>query len=258
MYLFITLVLLAVILPCQAFLSPPSFLRFGSCSEVPVQGGLNLQKFAGLWYTVEKMPNEYDPAKFCINTQYSYHGDHMESVQRGLYEDRSKQKLMTFLVVPNVTDPVMTVIADGMPNAPLKIIATDYDNYACMYTCLGFVGLKAEFGMVLTRQALPPPSAVQVCRDLFENSTDMNISTMEIIEQGKNCPYWSKLDKQDRDLYESYLTSRSLVSEKTDQDRETAAGALHDTLSNSAARAKLLDLSLALTASLVFLLRHFS
>lgn len=192
---------LLLVHPSLAFLAPPSFLSFGYCKDVPVQPGIDFREFSGLWYTAEKVPNEYDPDVACTNTRYAFYGDHLRSSQKGLLADRSKHKINTVLIPDNQTDPTLIVHNPGVPLAPLKILSTDYQTYACMYTCMDFVAFKAEFAFTLTRSPLAKQSSLQTCRDVYSEEAGLDPASMVLIEQGKTCPYWSTLSSNVTELH---------------------------------------------------------
>jgi len=63
----------------------------------------------------------------------------------------------------------------------LKVLDTDYDNYACMLACGEKMGFKAEFGTVMSRMPVMPLGAVERCQQMvksFEIETFNNLMEM--------------------------------------------------------------------------------
>merc|ERR1712142_477168 len=96
-----------------------------------------------------------------------------------------------------VNDPAhLTVTAEGVPEAPYQIIDTDYHNYACVYSCMSFVGFKAEFSWVFGRAPVLAQEFIDKCNDKL---TEMNVDPTQmnkILQADADvCPYWDKLPK---------------------------------------------------------------
>jgi len=172
----------------------PEFLEFGSCAEAEVQEGLNLDKYSGIWFAQEMVPNEYTDIESCSMANYTYNGEIMTVVERGMtYDDRKARQNTIMRWAPDEGPRVMTVERDGVPSAPYKIVATDYENYSCAYSCMGFMGFRAAFSWIFTRKPDADKSYVALCRDLLASS-GIDPTAMQAHKQGEGCPYMKKLD----------------------------------------------------------------
>lgn len=188
----VCLILLAH-LACVTPFGIPEFLEFGSCSEADVVPDLNLEKYSGIWFAQETVPNEYTQIVSCSMTNYTWQENLMTVVERGLTTDEKKIRQNSVMRLTEGEPGVLTVEAEGVPSAPYKIVGTDYKNYACVYSCMSFMGFRAAFSWIFTRTPDPDHSYLALCRDVMAKA-GIDPTAMQPVKQGKDCPYMEKLD----------------------------------------------------------------
>ncbi|XP_042889174.1 crustacyanin-A2 subunit-like [Penaeus japonicus] len=171
----------------------PEFLEFGACAEADVVPDVNFEKFSGIWFAQEAVPNEYTEVAGCSMTNYTWKEDLMTVVERGLTSDEKKIRQTSVMRLTDGEPGVLTVEAEGVPSAPYKIVGTDYVNYACVYSCMSFMGFRAAFSWIFTRTPNPDHAYLALCRDVMAQA-GIDPTSMQPIKQGKNCPYMEKLD----------------------------------------------------------------
>ncbi|XP_018011456.1 crustacyanin-A2 subunit [Hyalella azteca] len=190
------------IVPVAAGFLLPSFLEFGQCFAYPPAADFNMTKFTGTWYTVQWVPNEYIPIVACTNANYTVVDDHVVCNERGLDAQGEKRSRVTKLDL--LTDDTSTFSARGeglRPTAPMNIIATDYDTYACVYSCMKTFAMKAEFAWILSRHPLLDKPSMEACMEAFTEQHEFDLGKLESVEQGKTCPYWSHLGLPEKTLF---------------------------------------------------------
>ncbi|XP_076045286.1 crustacyanin-A2 subunit-like [Oratosquilla oratoria] len=174
----------------------PDFLEMGGCAQVKTKRNFDPDRYAGIWFTVETVENEYEQCKACINTNYTWMGDHFALTAKGLDKTGKKIRKQSMMHA-NEEEPDdwahMIVDAEGVPAAPYKVVATDYVTYSCVYSCMSFVGFRAEFFWFMSRTPSAEPGLSELCKNTL-SANGVDTSKFEIIDQGKTCPYVSKLD----------------------------------------------------------------
>ncbi|XP_063613025.1 crustacyanin-A2 subunit-like [Penaeus indicus] len=185
--------------PVSALLGIPDFLELGDCAKVVLKENFDPVKYAGLWFDIESVPNQYQHTKKCVTQNYTWTGEYMNVGTRGLTDEDEKVRQGAVMHVEDYDvekpDPAyMTVDASGVPAAPYQIIATDYRTYSCVYSCLEYFGFRAEFAWVFGRTPTLPPSTIARCHKKF---TGMGVDPKKMfpIVQGETCPYYEKLDE---------------------------------------------------------------
>lgn len=71
----------------------------------------------------------------------------------------------------------------------MVILETDYENYACLYTCIDIhLGYEVEIAAIQSRSPDPSDEQVWRCEKAFK-SLDVDISRLRKVVQGSSCPY---------------------------------------------------------------------
>nr|XP_027235668.1 crustacyanin-C1 subunit-like isoform X1 [Penaeus vannamei] len=190
-------VLAGVIAAAEGLFGIPEFLELGGCANVTLMEDFDPVKYQGLWFDIASVPNEYQVTKQCISQNYTWTGDEMRVVSRGLAEDGLKVRQGMYMVPEEFEEPFepahMTVNYGRMPESPYDVISTDYTTYSCVYSCLEYFGFRAEFFWLFSRTPWISSWARETCQQDLE---DMGIDTGKMLEvlQGETCPYNTRLD----------------------------------------------------------------
>ncbi|KAG0710753.1 Crustacyanin-A2 subunit [Chionoecetes opilio] len=181
----------------EALWGAPSFLEFGSCAELTLMEDFDPVKYSGLWFDIESVPNEYQHTKKCVTQNYTWTGEQMNVATKGLTVDDQKVRQSAVMVRDDGTENPASLLvhAAGVPEAPYKVIATDYRTFSCVYSCLdGYVGFMAEFMWVFSRTPTLPAAKIKYCYDIFI-SMGIHPKKMVPVVQEHPCPYFENLDQ---------------------------------------------------------------
>ncbi|XP_071544922.1 uncharacterized protein [Panulirus ornatus] len=171
----------------------PDMVESGRCAHPQIADVLDLQRFSGTWYQVEEEPNSYIDIKECIMIHYTWHGTHIEAVTRGWdqHGDLEVQKANISQVTPvdpTQPRPYLQVRTPHVPPVPYHIIKTDYVNFACVYSCFDFLGMKVEISSILSRTPVPTNASLAACYHSF-HAMRIDLSRMGPVLQGDQCWY---------------------------------------------------------------------
>ncbi|XP_064084037.1 crustacyanin-C1 subunit-like [Macrobrachium nipponense] len=86
-------------------------------------------------------------------------------------------------------DPHLMVAFDNSFPAPLVILDTDYENYACLYSCMDYnFEYYSDFSFIFARTPTPSSTYIKKCETAFSN---IGLDTSRFLKtaQGRRCPY---------------------------------------------------------------------
>ncbi|XP_037793488.1 uncharacterized protein LOC119588951 [Penaeus monodon] len=176
-------VVAGVVAVAEGLFGIPEFLELGGCANVTLMEDFDPVKYQGLWFDIASVPNEYQVTKQCISQNYTWTGNEMRVLSRGLSADGMKVRQGMYMVPEEFESPTnpahMTVIMDGMPESPYEVISTDYTTYSCVYSCLEYFGFRAEFFWLFSRTPWVSSWAKETCQQELE---DMGIDPSKMLD----------------------------------------------------------------------------
>ncbi|XP_018013585.1 uncharacterized protein LOC108670626 [Hyalella azteca] len=179
----------------------PDFIEWGYCSDVQLQDDFDSAKYAGWWWDISRVPSSYEGVVQCTHQNITLKDGAMVVVKEGLTADglpANKSAIVSVdTSVPHPHPAHLVVDAEGVPSAPYKVLATDYAHYSCVYSCLQFPGVFAEFFWIFARQPTLAEKYRQLCLDHFR-STGIDTSKLVAVLQGEVCPYSGRLETMQR------------------------------------------------------------
>ena len=73
--------------------------------------------------------------------------------------------------------------------APYVILDTDYDNYSCIYSCIGNnFGYHADFAFIFSRKPSLSDGYAKKCQEAF-SKIGVDLARFTTTTQGAGCPY---------------------------------------------------------------------
>ena len=179
---------------------------FRKCQEPEVQQNFDLDSYLSTWYEYKRDKDCTYESGICDTATYSLNDDGTIRVRNNDYYD-SKSKWgggtgKAFIVNPEDHDGYLKVkFVPFVPAGDYKILETDYDGYAVIYTCMGLGGIfNIEYVWILTRD--PNPSAEIIEKAMNVLSTKIpkyDVSALQLTPQGDgalasgaSCPYESQ------------------------------------------------------------------
>lgn len=124
------------------------------CPNMDSMPDLNVQKFQGSWYEVMRTPFNGPLTTRCNSETYTVVNSNV-NINAQFIDIASSINLRSFgtAVVDAKTPSVWKFsFPEVEATGDLKILATDYDNYAVLYRCRMIEHFQIETGWVLSRQ----------------------------------------------------------------------------------------------------------
>jgi len=137
---------------------------------------VDFSKYQGRWYTVAKIPFEWDNSCICTYADYTFNGTHMNVVNTCVLEGGKTYIKKGTAVIPNLTEPgkLMVSFEDQLiqQSGNVKISkAGDYYLHYTDYIKYAVVGSPSgEYLWILSRsQDTPPLSDLQILKAFLLN-----------------------------------------------------------------------------------------
>ncbi|XP_003926237.1 apolipoprotein D [Saimiri boliviensis] len=163
--------------------------HLGKCPMPPVQENFDVNKYLGRWYEIEKIPTTFEKGR-CIQANYSLMDNgNIKVLNRELRYDGTVNQIEGEATQVNLTEPAKLAVKFFwlMPSAPYWVLATDYENYALVYSCTDFIQLfHVDFAWILGRNSYLPPETVDSLKNIL-TSNNIPVDKMTVTDQ-MNCP----------------------------------------------------------------------
>jgi len=136
--------------------------KFGGCPVVPTQDHLDISKYLGLWYEIERFPAIFE-GDFCTTANYTLKANGKINVDNRYIEDGVVHNVVGEASVRDVTvdESTLDVIFNNGPAGDYRVIDTDYVNYSLIFSCKSVASvINIEFAWILTRVPQPDPALI--------------------------------------------------------------------------------------------------
>ena len=181
--------ILSTVTLCLLGLTSAGFAQ-GGCPKVPLQENFDVNRYVGVWYEAARDKN-FPQEKFdCNNAQYSLNDDNTLRVHNQEY-DFTSGKFSDIIGKASCNGPACKVDFNLGPVGDYRVVATDYDNYAIVYSCTDLYLARAELTWVLSRKPqLSADAEVSVRAFLKERLPFYSLDNFHQSIQGGQCPYY--------------------------------------------------------------------
>ncbi|XP_071551792.1 crustacyanin-C1 subunit-like [Panulirus ornatus] len=189
--------LLVLLVAVAASGNIPDFLAPGQC---PAMGSswkraderLNFNKFSGLWYEYAVTGNPFQTLAECVRNDYVADGDTLRFTSYGRTEAGLPYKNIGIIQTNPHGEPHFNLDVEDYFSVPFHVVATDYKNFACIYSCLDFsAGLYSDVAVILGRYPYLTSDYVRKCHTAFK-SINVDVSRFTKTVQDYTCHYNDK------------------------------------------------------------------
>ncbi|XP_031220532.1 apolipoprotein D isoform X2 [Mastomys coucha] len=160
--------------------------HLGKCPSPPVQENFDLIKYLGRWYEIETIPTTFEN-RICIQANYSLtENENVKVLNTELSPDGTINQVKGEAKQRDVSEPAKLELQYFVLGSPYWILATDYENYALVYSCIGLGIFHLDYVWILGRSPYLPPETITYLKDIL-TSNGINIKGMIPVDQA-NCP----------------------------------------------------------------------
>ncbi|CAF0792414.1 unnamed protein product [Brachionus calyciflorus] len=191
--------MIAYILPIVLIgLSQINAQSVGSCHTTPVLPDFDSSKYLGKWYELERFSFLFEKDLKCVTATYTMLNETTIGVNNyGFNTVKNKDEYVYGSAYvknsaePNKLNVVLPVVVDGVTilenSADYNVVATDYNNYALVYSCRQLVPLilKFETSWILSRTKTLDSQTVQNLKNIA-SSYKIDVSKYEVVPQDCN------------------------------------------------------------------------
>lgn len=164
------------------------------CPDVTTKPDFDPSRYLGDWYQMEGTVAFFAPeGSHCIRATYGDRGDGTVSVHNVVTkEGKSPNEICGYATIPDI-DNEPGRLAVYFPDVPVagdyRILDTDYENWAAVYSCSNFdiFGLF-RYTYLLTRSQSRNESAIAEAKEVYKNQ-GVPMDKFVVFPSGPDCSY---------------------------------------------------------------------
>ncbi|XP_053959630.1 apolipoprotein D-like [Anastrepha ludens] len=164
-------------------------MGFKRCPEnIKTVEDFDVTKYLGTWYEHSKYPFVFELGAKCVTAEYSaLNSNQISVVNKHISAFNSKKSIdgIAKIVEPGKLTISFKGIAALAGAANYWVLATDYENYAVVYSCKNIALTHATLVWILTRERVPSADIIKTAKDAL---VSQNISLNKLSETDQsNC-----------------------------------------------------------------------
>uniref|UniRef100_UPI003AAB0601 apolipoprotein D-like n=1 Tax=Centroberyx gerrardi TaxID=166262 RepID=UPI003AAB0601 len=144
----ISLTLLSVLAASAQVILP------GKCPRPDVQEDFDAARYLGTWYGIQKLPDVLQKGE-CSTATYSLRSPGVVGVlNRELLANGTINAITGSAKAKDPSEPAKLEVSffESTPPAPYRVLSTDYDGYALIYSCTDYGLFHVDFAWIMSRQ----------------------------------------------------------------------------------------------------------
>ncbi|KAM4534059.1 apolipoprotein D-like [Odontesthes bonariensis] len=155
---------------------------WGPCPCPRVQSDLDIDKFTGVWYEIEKIPTSFSKGT-SVKGKYEKIDDETFNVVYSMIVKGRTKKAEGIVKILHPEEPAkLGISVSYKPFRPFWVLCTNYTKYAIVYSCRDYHLFHKQFVWILGRSCSLSPHLVQKAKDRLEQE-GIDTSSMTATEQ---------------------------------------------------------------------------
>jgi len=178
---------------CLSAVCKSQTIGFGDCPTVPTQAHLDINKYLGLWYEIERFPAIFEgdncgTANYSLKDNGNIKVDNRYITDGVVHNAIGEASVRDFSVDEATLD---VVFANAGPAGDYEVIETDYTSYSLIWSCkANFHLINTQFAWILTRDPIPDPALISRLKNVLSGH-GVDISHFQMTNQ-TGCPQYQK------------------------------------------------------------------
>ncbi|CAL4109326.1 unnamed protein product [Meganyctiphanes norvegica] len=152
---------------------PTSVKHKGTCPNTNLVDNFDIDRFLGTWYEIKALNTVYQNIKSCHKSTFNRASNGVQIKAVGLDQHN---KVITSLTNLTFTDHPAKFNTDFVSKdipAPIEILDTDYDTYACMHSCVSVASIIEDMVFIYARKRTVSQAVIDKCLSIFYQYPDM-------------------------------------------------------------------------------------
>nr|XP_057925146.1 apolipoprotein Da, duplicate 2 [Doryrhamphus excisus] len=167
----------------------------GRCPKPAVQEDFDTARYLGKWYEIQRVPQPFQRGQ-CGTATYSLKSLGVVGVlNRELLADGRINAISGSATAKDPSEPAKLQVSffEDSPPGPYWVLATDYDNYALVYSCTNLAVVHFDSVWILSRR---PVLAEETLEELHSTLTSIGVRVDKMIRTNQDTAYCKPMNDQ--------------------------------------------------------------
>ncbi|XP_054641357.1 apolipoprotein D-like [Dunckerocampus dactyliophorus] len=166
----------------------------GRCPKPAVQANFDIARYLGKWYGIQRLPHSFQRGQ-CSTATYSLRSPGVVGVlNRALLADGRITSITGSATAKDPSEPAKLQVSfyEDSPPAPYWVLASDYDNYALVYSCTDLELVHNDSVWIMSRR---PTLAEETLEELHSTLTSIGVRVDKLLSTNQDVAYCKAMNQ---------------------------------------------------------------